>query len=256
MSNSLTCEWCGATIEGVDLDSFSDAFLAHVRSAHAEFPYPDHMVRNYAEATQRLSDPEPRVDALGAVTIEPVTEQRVDDWLAFFDHDAFSGNPAWASCYCLEPHVTDPKVPLDQQPAHTARDRREAMRDLLRRGKSFGYLAYVDGRPAAWVNASARSEYALFRRGKGAEPPDDDVIGIACFVVSPPYRKHGLARRLLERVLADAPARGAAWVEAYPGNEARADDAGNFRGPRAMYEAHGFTAVKVRERDTVMRRRA
>jgi len=112
-------------------------------------------------------------------------------------------------------------------------------------------LAYVDGRPAAWVNASKRSDYTLFRRGD-----DDDArtIGVACFIAAPPYRKHGIARQLLERVLADAAARGATAVEAYPFKPDLAREGSGFRGDRAMYEAAGFTEAKVRERDTVMRR--
>jgi GNAT superfamily N-acetyltransferase len=73
-------------------------------------------------------------------------------------------------------------------------------------------------------------------------------------VVAPPYRRHGLAAALLDTVVADAPARGARWIEAYPINEERPDDAGRFRGPRALFEARGFHAVKTRALDTVVRR--
>jgi hypothetical protein len=48
--------------------------------------------------TQRLLE-------IGDITVHPVTKDRIDDWLRFFDHDGFAGNPDWASCYCLEPHV-------------------------------------------------------------------------------------------------------------------------------------------------------
>jgi GNAT superfamily N-acetyltransferase len=252
--HAVACEWCGAHIVAADLDDFCDAFLAHVRAVHGDFPYPDVAVRDYAAATQRISDATERLDTIGAVTVERVDEDRIDDWLAFFDRDAFAGNPAWASCYCAEPHLRDPQVPLDQQEARPGREKRALMVDLLRAGQSFGYLAYVDGHPAAWVNASRRSAYALYRRGDGADPPDEDVVAISCFIVAPPYRKHGLARQLLERVLADAAGRGATWVEAYPLTAEREDDAGNFRGPRSLYDAHGFETVEERASDTVLRR--
>jgi hypothetical protein len=65
--------------------------------------------------------------------------------------------------------------------------------EFLRSGRSFGYLAYVDGVPAGWANASTRNHYALYRLGAGAEPADGDLEGVSCFVIAPPYRRHGLA---------------------------------------------------------------
>ena len=74
-------------------------------------------------------------------------------------------------------------------------------------------------------------------------------------MIAPPYRRHGVAAALLDRVLAEASARGALWVEGYPHNRPKSNDAGHFRGPRSMYDARGFQPVEVREHDTVVRRR-
>jgi GNAT superfamily N-acetyltransferase len=254
MSNRHECE-CGTTVDGATAEAFEDAFLAHVRARHADWPYPDVAVRNFAAATQRLSNATTRLDTIGQITVHPVTDDRIDDWLTFFDRDAFAGNPAWAACYCLEPHVVERDTAPDQVEHHPWRANREAMTTLMRSSRCFGYLAYVDDQPAGWVNASNRSAYALYRM-PGSVPSDGDVVAIACYVVAPPYRRHGLAAALLERVLRDAPGRGAAWVEAYPANGEGRQDAGNFRGPRSLYEANGFEEIERRERYTVMRRRA
>ena len=245
---------CQAPVEGADDDALGDAFVAHVRSAHPEFPYPDVSIRNVAAAVVRETGPVERLPALGEVEIHRVTADRIDDWLAFFDCDAFPDYPIFGSCYCTEPHVLDPKNFDPSQEPHSWKDNRALMERLLREGGCFGYLAYVDGRAAGWVNASMRKDYALFRRGDGADPPDEQVVGVSCFVIAPPYRRHGIAGQLLDRAVADADDRGATVVEAYPFNDARSEDARNFRGPRSFYEAHGFTEAKVRERDTVMRR--
>ena len=173
----------------------------------------------------------------------PVTEDRVDDWLRFFDRDAFAGNPDWASCYCLEPHV--PATP--EQPERAWRETRATMAERLRGGTTFGYLAYVDGRPAGWVNASLRSDYGLYRLVDPDGPEPLSVIGVSCFVIAPPFRRHGIASALLDRVIADASARGASWIEGYPHNKPEKSDAGHFRGPRSMYDARGFEAIEVRE---------
>ncbi len=251
------CEDCKATVEGDDLQAFGDAYIAHVRAAHADWPFPDVAIRNYAEATQRATGPTERLDVIGDVEIHPVTPERVADFLAFFDRDAFPDNFAWAACYCSEPHVLDPKAPAaTDTDGRTWQANRSHMEGLLRGGASFGYLAYVDGRPAGWVNASKRSDYALFREGPGADVDDGDVVGVSCFVIAPPYRGHGLSRRLLERVVADAAGRGVSWVEAYPFNQDQERWGPDFRGARKMYDAMGFEPVEERERYTVVRRRA
>jgi len=241
---AYTCEGCGFVVSGDDMDAFVAALTAHAREVH-EWPYPDVAIRNFAEATQRATGPKERLDELsGEVEVHRVTEERLDDWGAFFDRDAFADNFAWASCYCASPFIGEGPRPWQEN--------RAAAEQRLRDGRSFGYLAYVDGRAAGWVNASLRSEYEWFRDVEGT---GEDSIGLSCFVIAPPYRRHGLAGRLLDRVVADAPGRGAAWIEAYPFvEEVRAGGMPDFRGSRAMFEAAGFEAVGESERSVVMRR--
>ncbi len=250
----VKCFACELSVEADDIDSVADAFMAHGREKHA-WDYPEAAVRtyarNYAEAVQRLTGPVERRQDIGSVTVHPVTEDRLDDWLRFFDHDGFAGNPGWASCYCMEPH--EPSTP--DEPERRWRETRAAMVKRLRVGTTHGYLAYVDGQPVGWVNASLRKDYGLYKTVDPNGPEPSIVIGVSCFVVAPPFRRHGIASALLDRVIADAASRGASWIEAYPHNRPAESDAGHFRGPRSMYEARGFQPVQVREHDTVLRRR-
>ena len=68
------------------------------------------------------------------------------------------------------------------------------------------------------------------------------------------FQRNNTASALLDRVIEDASARGASWIEGYPHNEPKGSDAGHFRGPRSMYEARGFQPIEVRKLYTVMRR--
>lgn len=247
------CDGCGAMVEGTDLAAFSDAYVAHVRTRHPDWPYPEVAIRNVAEATQRLTGSTTRLDTIGTVTIDPVTEERIGDWLAFFDHNGFAGNPVDAVCYCSSPHLSAPGQDGGAE-MRPWRENRETMVGLLRSGRVYGYLAYIDGRPAGWVNASTRSECPQLRLKEHVDRSDETVICIACFVIAPPYRRHGLANTLLARVLADARSRNATYVEAYPLNSAAESDAGNNRGHRALFDAHNFDVVHERQHDTLMRR--
>jgi len=250
----VKCFACEVVIEADPLESLADAFVAHAAQRHTGRYREDSIrnyARNYADAVERATGGIERLPQIGEVTVHPVSVDRVADWLLFFDRDAFPDNPDWASCYCVEPHV--PGTPELERPW---RETRAMMAQRFRDRTTFGYLAYVDDRPAGWVNASLRSDYGLYRSVDPDGPEPSSVIGISCFTIAPPYRRHGLASALLDRVIADAPGRGASWIEAYPRNDPDSGDAARFRGPRAMYDARGFEPVEVRERDTVVRRPA
>jgi GNAT superfamily N-acetyltransferase len=128
------------------------------------------------------------------------------------------------------------------------------MVERLRAGTTFGYLAYVDDRSVGWVNASSRADYGLYQLIDQDGPKPSSVIGVSCFVVAPPFRRHGIASALLDHVIVEAHSRGASWIEGYPHNKPEGNDASHFRGPRSIYDARGFAPIEVRERDTVMRR--
>ena len=247
----VKCFGCDALIEAADSDAAVRAFVTHGQESHS-WSYPEEAIRNYArnyaDATARLTGGTERLPEIAVVTVEPVSGDRVGDWLRLFDHDGFADNPDWASCYCLEPHV--PATP--DLPERAWRDSRATVARRLGSG-TFGYLAYVDGRPVGWVNASLRSDYGLFRLVDPEGPEPRTVIGVSCFVIAPPFRRHGVASALLDRVLADASARGASWVEGYPHNAPNGTDAGHFRGPRSMYESRGFKPIEVRQDYAVMR---
>jgi GNAT superfamily N-acetyltransferase len=246
---SHPCFVCGAAIEGETIEAYGDAGFAHARAAHPDevAPFPDMAVHNFFEGQARMTGGSDRLDEIGDVEIHPVTEDRIGDWLDFFDHHAMVDVPQNSACYCLEPHELSPRI--EPGPMRHWRERREDALALVRGGTMFGYLAYVDGRPAAWVNASRRADTTLFRRG---DDVDAQTAAVACFAVAPPYRRHGLARQLLARVVADAPGRGLDAVEAYP-PRAEVPAGVNYRGGRAMYDAAGFTPVKERSYDTVVR---
>ena len=246
------CFACDVVLEADDSETVADLFIAHAAEAH-EWDYPEEALRNYArnysEANARVSDQTERLESIGGITVERVTEQRVDDWLHLFDHTGFAGNPDWASCYCREQH----EPPSDDMPERLWSDNRAAMAERLRKGATEGYLAYVDGEVAGWVNASKTSDYAVLKLLDPEGPEPEAIVGVSCFVIAPPYRRHGVAAALLDRVIADAPSRGASWVEAYPHNEPENGDGGHFRGPRLMYDARGFEPLKERDNDTVVR---
>lgn len=145
---------------------------------------------------------------------------------------AFAGNPAWAGCYCMCHHCGSA-----EWPQRRAAENRADLIERIRAGATTGLLAYVDGKPAAWCNASPRS--TLPEHVGHDEHPDDAVGCLVCFVVAPPYRCHGLASRLLDAALESFEARGFTHAEAYPRREIQGDP-GAYHGPLGLYLSRGF----------------
>jgi GNAT superfamily N-acetyltransferase len=180
----------------------------------------------------------------GLYTIRALSPELLNDYLAFFDQDAFADNPRWGFCYCYFNHAPHHLMDWNQR---TASENRSSVSDLIRDNQMHGYLAYFDGKPVGWCNAASRTQMTNL-------PDDEDLpvhrIGsIVCFIIAKPYRGRGIARRLLEAACEGFCQQGFELAEAYPFKGAQGD-AANHYGPLTMYLAAGFEPY--REVDGVM----
>ena len=179
-----------------------------------------------------------RLPEIGPVEVRDVTPDRVGDYQHFFDGAAFRDYPAWQSCYCMHPIVDDDA----QWAGRTGAENRAAMSERLAGGRTTALLAYAGTDPVGWCHWGTAERVPALLRHSSAEA-EAGVGHIACFIVSAPYRGHGVARALLEAVLDRMRASGIEHAQAYPGRGRRSPQ-GNFRGPLAMYEAAGFATVR------------
>lgn len=99
-------------MEAHDSDAVVRAFVAHGQERHA-WSYPEEAIRNYArnyaEAVGRLTGGTQRLSEIADITVHPVTEDRVGDWLRFFDHDAF------AVCVAYGGHLNRSPLPATKR---------------------------------------------------------------------------------------------------------------------------------------------
>ena len=178
------------------------------------------------------------------IAIWTLTPDRVEDYLHFFDRDAFVDNPAWADCYCYF-YLADRAARRWEDRTHD--ENRAAMETRIRSGQHHGYLAYVGGKVVGWCHAAPR--VALPNLQLDAELRIDDVehVGsIVCFIVAQGYRQQGVARSLLDAACEGFGQQGLSYAEGYP-RKGKTSDAANYKGPLAMYQAAGF--VPFREFD-------
>jgi GNAT superfamily N-acetyltransferase len=244
MTESVATCVCGIEFSAADDDAVVALLTAHVdESDHGAFKVGPVYWRNLVEAPRRLQGPTDRLDALGQVEVHDLSVDRLQDWLEFFDHRAFADFPYWASCYCNAPFLDD----LAMAEERAWQDNRDEMMGRIERGDAWGVIAYVDGVMAGWCNASPLAGYPQYRRGRD----EDETVGaVMCFVIAAPYRRHGLARSLLDGAVDQFRRRGMTAVVGYPA--ARPGTGGGpqgppslFHGPLSLYEDAGF--VKIRD---------
>jgi len=183
--------------------------------------------------------------------IRELTPEFLDDYLKFFDYDAFADNPAWAGCYCMYFHFSGTD---EEWEARTASENRAAISDLIRNGQAHGLLAYVGGKPVGWCKAAPRPALPKLNLYKDLQVDDADRVGsIVCFVIAKPYRGRGIALRLLDVACDVLARRGLVFAEAYPRKQAELE-ADNYPGPLKMYLAAGFTVFREVDKRVIVRK--
>jgi len=181
--------------------------------------------------------------------IRALSPEILDDYLAFFDHEAFADNHRWASCYCYFHHAP---YSYRQWKKRTAAQNRAAVSQRILDLQMHGYLAYFGGKPVAWCNAAQRTLMTTLYEEK--ELPVEQIGSIVCFVIAKPNRGQGIARRLLEAACEGFRRQGLQFAEAYPQKVAQSD-AANHRGPLSMYLAAGFEPVRDMDGTVIVRKR-
>jgi GNAT superfamily N-acetyltransferase len=164
------------------------------------------------------------------VSVKELTPDLKDDFLYFFDNVAFADNPDWADCYCSLYHFAN----------RGKEETRGEAANQVEENRIHGFLAYDDGKPVGWCNASNRNSYPALHWLMGPGPEKWEKVGsIVCFVVSSVHRKKGVASALLNAACNRFAEKGLEWAEAYPvKNDVSA--AYSFPGPLSMYLKNGF----------------
>lgn len=183
---------------------------------------------------------------MSAVEIQELGPNRVDDYLSFFDTDAFPDNPGWSYCYCaFYDHERWEEL---QTTPETRAYIRSSRADAIRSGQASGLLAYAGGKVVGWCNAGPRGACRNLQHiAKAVEDPGESVGSVRCFVVAPGSRGQGIATALLiaacEKFRRDA----LAIAEGYPKTTLAPTaenvplSARHYHGPLSMFLNEGFT---------------
>ena len=189
--------------------------------------------------------------ASSRIIIKELTPKLLEDYLRFFDGDAFKDNPEWAGCYCMYMHFLGTN---NEWNARSSSANRSDIIELINQNKANGLLAYLDGQVVGWCHATPRTNLKKLDVITGFQVNDKERIGsIVCFVVAAPYRRRGIARSLLDSACNIFQKWGLSIAEAYPNTKAETD-AENWGGPLSLYLSAGFTPFREFKNRMIVRK--
>jgi ribosomal protein S18 acetylase RimI-like enzyme len=170
-----------------------------------------------------------------SVAVHPATADRFDDALAVL------GGGGGEACLCQYWRMASSdygRASLDA--------RRAALFAQTRRSPPPGMLAYVGDEPVGWCGFGVRQRMERLVRSRTIPALDDmPVWAVLCFTVRTGCRRRGVARALLDGLVAYAREQGAPALEAYPVDTrgARIHGTAAYVGTTGMFEAAGFRRV-------------
>ena len=187
--------------------------------------------------------------SVAAIEVQPLAPQRLADFLAFFDHDAFVDNRRWQSCYCQYLHTDHGRV---DWALCTAQQNRAAACQRIEAARMPGLLAYRDGRVVGWCNAAPLTMLPAYADERTDE--DAQIGQVGCFVVAPSARRQGVARALLSAALGTFRQQSLRIAQGFPQRDARSD-AQQHLGPLSLLVDAGFHVHGERDDGTIVVRR-
>jgi GNAT superfamily N-acetyltransferase len=190
--------------------------------------------------------------------VRELTSELLDDYLKFFDKDAFTDFPEWSGCYCG--FYDTPGQEWDAS-AKAGPPHRATRAERIRSGKAHGLLAFAGGRVVGWCNAQPRSTFVNMRRYSSVIDNPAELVGsIMCFLVAPGHRGKGVGTSLLNAACEKFRRDRLHVAEGYPTTNPVKRDwetpwaEENYKGPLSMYLKAGFKIHRQLEHFAIVRK--
>ena len=205
------------------------------------------------------------MSAEARISGRPLGPDGLEEFLQFFDGDAFADNAWWSGCYCnFYESLTHPaENPDPATPAFAPfRDHNRSEKAArIRAGLAHGFLASRGDRVVGWLNAQRSDAYVNPRQFAPAFAELPDRTGLLmCFVVEPGSRGQGVATALLRAAVDGFSAAGLRYAQGFarrpdaPSGEWETFSTSNYHGTMSMYRDNGFADVGSLGAYAVMRR--
>lgn len=183
------------------------------------------------------------------IQFKKLIPQMAEEFLHYFENDAFPENDSRSSCYCLESHLPNENQYI------TVEERREKAKELIVNGIMTGYLIYDDEHIVGWCNTGDKTDYLPIVQNNEFQTDNCEkgkIKVLYCIDIAPNYQKKGIANLTMEKVLSDAKEEGYSYVEGYP--FADRNFIWQYHGPVRLFEKFGFEMLEKKSWFYIMRK--
>lgn len=189
-----------------------------------------------------------------------VRKLRPEDAVAyvnFFDATPHDDGVPEHTCYCVNWCSADHRSMNRPDRA----ERRLMAIDYVKNNILQGYVALINNEIIGWCNANTKADclncagiyFALPYLQKVVSAPEEKVKAVYCFMIAQKFHRHGIARKLLQKICEDAKKEGFHYIEAYPQKDAT-DKFMQFMGFDELYKSEAFEHFKELEDKYVVRK--
>lgn len=183
------------------------------------------------------------------IQFQKLTPQMADEFLHYFENDAFPENDPRSSCYCLESHLSN------ESEYTSAEVRRGKAKELIHQGIMTGYLIYDENRIIGWCNAGDKMDYLPICKNNEFQTDDckkGKIKILYCIDIAPDYQGKGIANLVMEKFLSDAKEEGYSYVEGYPFVDE--NYIYQYHAPIRLYKKYGFKLYAQKSYFYIMRK--
>ncbi len=175
------------------------------------------------------------------ISFEPLTPGRWPDL-----ETLFGANGACGGCWCMWWRRAKGEQRDDVKGATNKR----RFRDLVRKGKAQGVLAYDGREPVGWLAFGPRLDFPALERARTLQCSDaESVWSLNCIFVRRSHRGSGVGTGLIAAAVKLLSTKGVKIIEAYPVKPRRGQkipDAFAFTGTLPAFHRLGFKPVGTR----------
>ena len=169
--------------------------------------------------------------------IESVTKKNWNEFVNLFGEKGACGN-----CWCMYYRLSNSAF----REGKVEEGNKNAMKEIVWKGKPAGLLGYLDDQPVAWCAFAPREDFIRLEKSRVHKRIDGkEVWSIPCLFIDKKFRRSGISAALLKGAVKYAEENGIKILEAYPAipTQEKIPDSFLWTGLYKSFERAGFEIV-------------
>jgi len=182
------------------------------------------------------------------IEIKKLTPDLIETFISFFEELQFKYKVKEGDCYCYYYHSN---IPANQWQQQKLEDRKNGSIQAIKDGILTGFLAFKDNECVGFANINDAKKYIKLDNKLNSYIQGKKVALSICFLVSPEYREHGIARKILDYAIDFYRSEGYDGMISLPVDQ-DIEKVYHYLGTMNMYAERGYETIDQIDRQKIM----